>query len=116
MQFDYFYMMQPTGSINIEDIGNITLHAFNDFYQQYFLIIQTEMGRTKIIQYGPIYVEIKEPPSQINYTYTEFEFSESKISKIIDKFLNNGKAMISQVNIIEQDEAIDKIKDLVKFL
>ena len=116
MQFDYFYTMQATGSVNVEDIGNVTLHAFNDFYQQYFLIIQTEMGRTKIIQYGPIYVEIEEPPSQINYTFTEFEYSESKICKVIDKFLNNAKAMISQVNIIEQEEAIDKIKDLVNFL
>lgn len=116
MQFDYLYMMQATGSLNIEDIGNVVLHAFNDFYQQHFLIIQTQLGRTKIVQYGPIYVEIEEPPCQINCTYTEFEYSESKICKAIDKFLNNAKAMITQVNIIEKDEAVDKIKDLVEFL
>ena len=117
MQFDYLYMMQATGSLNIEDIGNVTLHAFNDFYKQYFLIIQTQLGRTKIVEYGPIFVnEVEEPPNQIIYTYNEFEYSESKICKAIDKFLNNAKAMITQVNIIEKDEAVDKIKDLVNFL
>ena len=117
MQFDYLYTAQATGSIDIENIGEVCISAINTFMlQEYILIIHTEEGVSKIIQYGPKYIELEAAPTSVKYTYDEITFNQSKLINIIDRFINNPKFGISQVNIIELEEAVDKIKDLVEFL
>ena len=117
MQFDYLYEVQATGSVEIEDIGNVVLSAVNVLLgQEYFLIIQTEYGKTKIIEYGPIFVDMESEPNFVSCYYSCIDFSHSKLSTTIDKFLNNPKRLISQVQIIELDEARERIKDVMTFL
>lgn len=117
MTFDYLYTVQATGQVDIEDIGNVCLSAINTaIFQEYILIIRTELGRSKIIQYGPRYIDHNLTPLSVTYTYNDIEFSMSKLERTIDNFLNNPKHMISQVEQITLDEAREKIKDLVSFL
>lgn len=116
MQFEYLYQISAMGNIDIEDIGNVCLSATNTLYQEYILIIFTEQGKSKIISYGPRFVDLKIAPSSVSYTYNEIDFKQSKLIRVIEQFLNNPKHMISQVQEITLEEAKDKIKDLVEYL
>lgn len=117
MQFDYLYEVQATGSIEIEDIGNTVLNAVNDlFMQEYFLIIQTEYGKTRIAQYGPLFVDQQTLPTFINIHFEEIDDSSHKIETIIEKFLNNPKYRISQVQEIDFERAKERLYELVEFI
>ena len=116
MQFDYLYQMQPTGALEVDDIGNCCVSATTATYTEYILIIKTEGGRTKIIQYGPRYIDVDTVlPSEVSYTYSEFDFNEGKIRRIIDTWLNS-KTLAQQAVLITIEEAKERIKDLVNFL
>lgn len=116
MQFEYLYKIEAMGTIEIEDIANCCVIATNDLYQEYILIIQTILGDTRVIKYGPKNTEFNEPCPFINYTYNNFQYSQHKIIKIIDDFINDGKKGISQVQIVDIEEAKNHIKNLVDYL
>ena len=48
MQFDYLQRVTVDATINIEDIGNCAICAMNDSADEYYLVIQTEMGWTEV--------------------------------------------------------------------
>lgn len=114
--FEYLYDVKAMGTLDVDNVGNVVISATNLLYQEYFLIIKTEYGRSKIIQYGPVWVEEDIKPNFISYTYTEMDFSSSRLETIIEKFLNNPKYCVSQAKVIDLDEAISRIKDLIEFL
>ena len=117
MTFEYLYTTQSMDSIDVENVGEVCISAINTYLlQEYVLIIRTDEGRSKIIQYGPKFIELDAPPTSVSYTYEEFDFNQRKLINIIDRFINNPKFGISQVFIIEYEEAIEKIKDLVEYL
>ena len=115
MQFKYLYEMQATGVLDIEDIGNVCLSLTNDLYREYIIIIKTEYGLTKVLQYGPIQIDSEHPCPSINYTYQELQFNERKLSTIVEKALN-GYTLCSQATVIELDEALERIKDLKEYM
>ena len=117
MQFKYLYEVQATGFIDIENIGEICLSAINTiFHQEYILIIHTELGKSKILQYGPIFIDEDIPLSNVSAYYSEIDYSSSKLEKIIDKFINNPKYLVSQVTEIDLETAKSKIKNLGDFI
>ena len=117
MQFDYLYEVRATGSIEIEDIGNTVLNAVNDlFMQEYFLVIRTEYGKTRIAQYGPLFVDQQTLPTFININFQEIDYNSHKIETIIEKFLNNPKYSISQVQEIDFEQAKKRLHELVEFI
>lgn len=115
MQFEYMYVTTSMGSIDIEDLGNFALWGINDLYQEFIIIVQTSLGNTKILEYGPIMLESRLPCKKMKYTYDELEFKESKIAQRVEKFLGD-KNMISQVLLIDVEEAKSKMVDLKEFL
>lgn len=115
MQFKYLYEMQPTGSIDIENIGEFSLIGYNRLYQYFVLIVHTTEGNTRVIEYGPIFVDIEAPPTKVSYQFSQFDYSMTKIVNIVNKFLN-GTNMLDQVEIVTIDEAKAKIKELVNFI
>lgn len=115
MQFDYLYQMQATGQLDVEDVGNCCISAIDDLFKEWILIIKTDLGLTKIIQWGPMIVDCKAPCTKMFYSYEQFQFSDKKIASIIEKFLN-GVTCASQAQLISLEEAKDRIKNLVEFL
>ena len=113
-QFKYLYETTATGFLDIDDPANTCIYVTNDLFQEYILIIQTKLGRTKVIQYGPNYVDLDKVPSNVSCNYQEFDISDYKIDAIIDKFLNKTRA--SQAIEIELEEAKDKIKNMRDFI
>jgi hypothetical protein len=114
--YEYLYEVKATGFLEIENIGEVCLVANNDFMQEQLLIIHTELGKTKIIQYGPVYVDNVQPPTNCIYTFTEIDFSDYKIDKTIEKFINDPKFRTTQVTQIEFEDAMDRITDLREFI
>lgn len=118
MTFEYCYMTQATGEIDVEDIGNVTIQGFSDLGKQYLLSIHTEMGMTKILQLGPLPYDCSVSkelyPDKITFNYDLIEYKESKIVSRIEKFLSNP--LITQVLVVEFDDVKDNFINLVDLL
>ena len=114
--YEYLYEVKATGFLEIENIGECALVANNDFLQEQVLIITTEMGKTKILQYGPVFVDNVQSPTEVTYSYYEIDFSDYKIDKRIEKFINDAKFRTTQVRVVDIEEALDRITDLREFL
>ena len=114
--YEYLYEVKATGFIDIENIGEVCLSATNDFLQERILIIHTEYGKTKVLQYGPVYVDHVQTPLNSQYTYGEFDYDDRKIDKIIDKFINEPKFSTTQVTEISYEDAMDRIIDFREYL
>lgn len=112
--FEYLMKLKPEADITIEDIGNCCLRAYNDLGFGYLLIIKTDSGNTQIIEYGPFVEDIDYLLTNVSYLYDRIQFSESKICNRINSFLLRNN--ISQVDDVELDEVIDKIKSMVDYL
>lgn len=117
MTFEYLYTTTAMGTLEIEDTGNVTINAVNsNLYKEYFLIIRTEYGRTKVIEYGPAFIDMNAIPTTVSYTYNDFDYSESKIHRLIENFLINPKYGIDQAQVVEFDDVKNRLKDLKEFL
>ena len=115
MKFDFYYQEQPTESLDIDDMGNVALVASDVSGIEYYLVIQSELGLTKTIYYGPSIPEETEVlPQSVSYTYNQFEFNESKIYKLINKFLNTTG--ITTARITEKEEIYTKIRSLKDYV
>lgn len=114
-QFKYFYQMEATGFLDVEDIGNFCLSLTNNLMREFIIIVKTEYGQTKVITFGPWVIDMTLPCCDCSLNYREFEFSESKIETLVDKALNGYNA-ITQATVITEEEARSRIKDLVKFI
>jgi hypothetical protein len=112
--FEYMMSIKAEADITVEDIGNCCLSAYTDLGFLYLLIIKTDSGNTEIIEYGPILEDLDTLPANVEYLYEKFQFSESKISRRISRFLVRDR--ITQVFEIEIEEAKDKIRNMVDYL
>ena len=68
--YEYLYEVKATGFIEVENIGEVCLSATNDFLQEKVLIVHTEYGKTRVIQYGPVFVDNVQPPLNVSYTFS----------------------------------------------
>lgn len=116
MNFEYLVKIQKESSIDIEDIGNCALDAFNDLGFEWILLIDTKMGNTQIVEFGPTLADIDYPPAKVSYTYDRIDFNEGKIINRISKFLNDGHRNVTQAFEIPQEEASKKMKNLVEYV
>lgn len=111
--FNYLYIQSSQDTIEIEDIGNIIIEANNDLGQSWLLWISTLLGFSYIIEYGP-YSQVGKFSEYVNSNFQRIEYSEYKLEKKIDKFLNEPKRFITQVSFIDEHEARQKIKNMVE--
>lgn len=99
MTFDYMQRVVVDAQLDVENIGECVILGRNDLGDEYYLIVRTELGFTELIQYGPACPEIHILPFNISMNYSRFEFSQGKIERAIDKFLNDPKKLISQAEV-----------------
>ena len=112
MTFEYMATQTYLDSIDIDDLGNVCLNALNDNGDEYYLIVTTNLGWVEVIEYGPCTVDFNTISSYFNFNFTKFEYSDSKISKIIEKFINNDKRNITQVYFSDRQFALKRYKEL----
>ena len=116
MNFEYCYLVEAEGNIEIEDIGNVCLRAYNDRAQEYYLLIKNDLGNTQVIEYGPIISDLDSLPRYVKYTYQEVDFSERKMYNIISSFLNDSSKAITQVEIIDESVLRGAIKNMITYV
>ena len=114
MIFDYMRTVQSLDIIDIADIGNTCINAFNDEGEEWFLTINTYQGWTETVEFGPLVTEQDKIRPYFSYNRYSYEYNEKKLERAIDKFINNPSRRITQVFEVEKDEAksrLDAIKD-----
>lgn len=102
MVFDYLSRIVVDASIDIDDICNCCIQAFNDAGEKYYLNICTDWGVTEIFEYGPVSLS-DEPRKSILWKYNRFDTDDNKIEKRIDGFLNEPRRFISQAILVDID-------------
>lgn len=101
MTFEYLQRVVVDAQIDIENIGECVLLGRNDVGEEFYLIIKTELGWTELLEYGPCVPDLELLPYTYTITYNRIEYNQTKIERIIDKFLNNPKRMISQAEVVQ---------------
>lgn len=111
-RFQYGESISYLDSIDIENIGDCCIEAFNDVGEAYYLVVDTQYGMTKVLEYGPFVQDIV--PTFCQVKFSQFQYSEFKIDKIIDRFLSSHN--ITQASEKDVDEIIENLIDPKEYL
>lgn len=116
MQGSFEYMAQTTylDTITVDNIGECCIEAFNDLGQSWYLWVTTKLGKTKVLEYGPYFDGIK--PDSCYCSFMKFDYSDMKVDRIINKFLNNTSRRITQTKIVDPKDIIDYIVPLKEYM
>ena len=99
MTFEYLQRIIVDGQLDVDNIGDCVIQANTDLGEEYFLIIKTELGWTEILDYGPCVPDLDLLPLNYNIKYSRIEYNQSKLERVIDKFLNDPKRAITQAKV-----------------
>ena len=88
MKFEYSQRVVVEAELDIENIGQCAILARTDLGEEYYLMIRSELGDVDVIEYGPSIPDLEKFPANVVYTYDHFEYSDYKLQKRIDKFLD----------------------------
>ena len=102
--FEYLPASVYIEKIDIKDIGNTIIEAKNDNQIYYYITIQTELGVTRICEFGPCLDFAQYDVKSFKFNFNKFEYSENKIIKYINAFLKNPAYNIVEANEITLDE------------
>lgn len=116
MQFEYMARILTDATLEVDDIGNSTIIAYNDSGESFALVIRTSLGWTEVFESGPYTPDIEELPKNVYQAYSRFEFSENKIKKTINMFLNDKYRNITQARVVGVGEAKEMFVDLGRYL
>ena len=114
--FEYFFSRMAVGELEVEDIGDCAIEANDDIGNFYYLVIETNLGFTKIFEYGPVRPDFNEMCKSVECTFDRIEFNENKIRKRIQTFLNIPVRNITQAQIVEKEYALDGCKDIIEYM
>ena len=113
MLFNYVRTLNYMDSIDIDDIGNCCIQAFNDYGLEWILKIETRLGWSTTKIFGPFEVNNNSMSDSFMYAKSACEFNHKKIYKKIDDFINDSKKEITQVFLIEDDIYLEKLNNIV---
>lgn len=78
------------------------------------------MGKMTIFEYGPTIIDSDYtdslPGNSCFCSYYEENFSEYKLQKIIDNFLNNPRRNIASAKLIDASVALSYCKSIVEYM
>ena len=114
MIFKYTYIGTFLNEINIEDIGNCSLVATTEFDNKYILVIDTMLGYSRVFYYGPINPDLDLLPQSSSCSFKRIEFSERKLQKEINNFLNIRN--INKVETVDAGKALNYCKDFIQYM
>lgn len=109
MTFDYIQRITVDGQLEVDNIGQCVILGRNDIGEESYLIITTILGITEVIHYGPVVPDLEILPFSVSFNYTRFDYSQQKIEKIIERFLNDPKRGITYAETTTIEAIIDHI-------
>ena len=110
--FKYLYVPTAMDSIEIEDLGNVYLRASNDDADEWYMSVKTSLGWVEIKQFGPLKIDEEGFNFFFNFLYQKFEYSEKRLYKIIDEFINNSKKAITIAEVISKEDFDGKLAEV----
>ncbi len=116
MNFQYFATKVVNADIEVDDIGNCALQAFNDRGEEYNLIIETNLGTCRSLVFGPVSPDFDLLPEKLSIQFERFNFSQKTISKMINRFLNDPYKNITQAFTKTKEELLVDLPDLKEYM
>lgn len=116
MIFDFDQQKVYTKSIEVDDIGNCALRCTNDCYEEFYVIVQTSMGKSYITKFGPLIPDLETVSPGFVLTHELTDFKEKVIIKAIDTLINDARKKIINVENITAEEALVLIPTADKFI
>lgn len=100
-------------SVEVDDVGEVALILYNDVGQEWYLLHTTHLGWTKTYTFGPLLpdddtLRLK----SFSFQYSEIEYSESKLVKNLERFIQDPKKMITQVFEIDKETVLDRYRNI----
>ena len=100
-------------SVEVDDVGEVALILYNDVGQEWYLLHTTHFGWTKTYTFGPLLpdddtLRLK----SFSFQYSEIEYSESKLVKNLERFIQDPKKMITQVFEIDKETVLDRYRNI----
>lgn len=115
-KFDYLYTTSAVGQLEINDLGNCAVIANDDRNVCYYLVIKTELGSSIVMEAGPFIPDEKVLVKSVNINFKRLDYNESKLSTIVDKFLNNPYRNITQAREVDENEIYPHCIDIVDYM
>ena len=105
MIFEYSIQKTFNEAIDVVDIGNTALRCVGSKLDEYYMILKTVMGKVSIMKFGPIVSDLEVLMNDFEVSYKKIDYKENLISKEVNKFINDFKKEITQVEEITEYEA-----------
>lgn len=116
MEFEYDHQIVAQAMVNIDDIGDFGLEAYNDEGYYYYLFVKTVLGETYIATCNSVLPDTTIISDKFSIEITHFNYNNRKISKAIYNFLNDFRKGITGVTVMGSEEVISYFKDSSKML
>lgn len=100
-------------SVEVDDVGEVALILYNDVGQEWYILHTTRLGWTKTYSFGPLLPdEDRMILKSFAFQYSEIEYSESKLVKNLERFIQDPKKMITQVFEIDKEAVLERYKNI----
>jgi hypothetical protein len=116
MIFEYDQQPVFMQNIQIDDIGNVALRCSTEKGQEYYIVVKTYLGKTALLKFGPVYPDITCLTENMELTFKKFDYKECTIEREISKYINDGRASITKVEVIAEYEALTMMPSAESFL
>ena len=119
MEVEYASEATFTAVLSLSDVGNCAIEANNDDGQFWYMVVDTNLGWTRIFEYGPIIPQKELMEDSCVCYFSRIEFDMKKIIKSIDSFLNKsrkGYMSITQAREISAGNALAQCKSIIEYM
>lgn len=96
--------IEPTAlkQLQVDDIGNVSLLCHSDSGLDYGLSLETRMGRTYEVKFGPVLEDRLQDGFAL--FYRELNFNETFLKREISQFINDRRKAIKDIDTVERAE------------
>lgn len=116
MDFEFNHQLTPQNVIEINEVGEFAVEAWNDQGYYWYLVVRTIMGTSIISICGPVFPDIKLLPSGFMMSLEKIPYKEEKLYKAINMFLNDRKKCITEARVIDVIDGISQFRELKEYL
>lgn len=103
-------------SLDIPDIGDCALRCTSADFEDYYLVVQTIMGKSFILTFGPVIADVYALEDNFALFYRKMDYKEAQIIKAINNLVNDAHKNINEVELIEPKDAFAALPTADKFI
>lgn len=116
MEFEYDKELRANSLIDIPDIGDFGLEAYNLEGYYHYLFVKTILGETYVATCGPVIPDTSLITYGFSINITHFQYNEKALFKYINTFLNDRNKAIVGVNLMSAEDVVPYFSDIPQTL